>query len=72
MDMKQALFELSACAGPSGAEQGVSETAKALLKPFVRSATRDVLGNVVAFGPPPSIPSAASCWTPIWTRWACW
>lgn len=47
MDMKQALFDLSRCAGPSGAEGGVSETARALLKPFVRSATRDVLGNVI-------------------------
>lgn len=47
MDMIQALFDLSVCAGPSGAECGVSETARALLKPFVRSVTRDVMGNVV-------------------------
>ena len=47
MDMMQALFDLSVCAGPSGAERGVSEAARALLKPFVRSVTRDVMGNVV-------------------------
>ena len=47
MDMIQALFDLSVCAGPSGAEEGVSEAARALLRPFVRSATRDVMGNVV-------------------------
>lgn len=47
MDLKQALFDLSVCAGPSGAEEGVSETAKALLRPFVRSVTKDVMGNVV-------------------------
>ena len=47
MDMKQALFALSACAGPSGAEQGVYETAKAILKPYVRSVTWDVSGNLL-------------------------
>ena len=47
MDTKQALFELSRCAGPSGAEQGVFETAKAILEPYVQSVTRDVLGNVI-------------------------
>ncbi len=47
MDMKQALFELSRCAGPSGAEGDVFETAEAILKPFVRSVTRDVLGNLI-------------------------
>lgn len=47
MDMKQALMDLSACVGPSGAEKGVFETAKALLKPYVRSVTRDVMGNLI-------------------------
>lgn len=47
MDMKQALFALSACTGPSGAEQGVFETAKEILKPYVRSVTRDVMGNLI-------------------------
>ena len=47
MDMKQALFDLARCAGPSGAETGVFETAEAILKPYVRSVTRDVLGNVI-------------------------
>ena len=32
MDMKQALFALSACTGPSGAEHGVYETASGILE----------------------------------------
>lgn len=47
MDMKQALFALSACVGPSGAEEGVCETASEILKPFVDSVTRDVMGNLI-------------------------
>lgn len=47
MDMKQALFALSACTGPSGAEHGVYETAKSLLAPYVGSVTRDVSGNLI-------------------------
>ena len=47
MNMKEALLALSACAGPSGAEQGVYETAKRLLSPYVRSVTRDVSGNLI-------------------------
>lgn len=47
MDMKQALFDLTRCVGPSGAEVGVFETAEAILKPYVRSVTRDVLGNLI-------------------------
>ena len=48
MDLQNALFALSACVGPSGAEQGVYETAAALLKPFVDSVTQDVMGNLLA------------------------
>ncbi len=48
MDLKQALFDLSACAGPSGAEDGVYETAAALLEPFVDDVTRDIMGNLIA------------------------
>ena len=47
MDVKQALFALSACVGPSGAEQGVYETAKNTLLPYVDSVTRDVMGNLI-------------------------
>ncbi|MBQ6030921.1 MAG: M42 family peptidase, partial [Oscillospiraceae bacterium] len=47
MDMKQALFALSACVGPSGAEEGVYETASGILEPFVDSVTRDVMGNLI-------------------------
>lgn len=47
MDMQQALLELSRCAGPSGAERGVYDTARELLKPYVRSVTRDVMGNLI-------------------------
>lgn len=49
MDLRKALFELSACAGPSGAEQGVFETAAALIRPFVDELRRDLMGNVIAF-----------------------
>ena len=47
MDMKEALLALSACAGPSGAEHGVYETAKNLLSPYVGSVTKDVSGNLI-------------------------
>ena len=49
MDLRKALFDLSACAGPSGAEQGVFETAAALIRPFVDELRRDLMGNVIAF-----------------------
>ena len=49
MDLKQALFALSACEGPSGAEQGVYETASTLLKPFADEVRRDVMGNLIAY-----------------------
>ena len=48
MDLQKALFALSACVGPSGAEQGVYETAAALLKPYVDDVTQDVMGNLIA------------------------
>ncbi len=48
MDLKQALFDLSRCVGPSGAEQGVYETAAALLEPFVDDVSRDVMGSLIA------------------------
>ncbi|MBR4655446.1 MAG: M42 family peptidase [Oscillospiraceae bacterium] len=47
MDLQKALFELSACAGPSGAEKGVYETAASLLEPFVDDVTRDLMGNLI-------------------------
>lgn len=49
MDLKKALFDLSLCAGPSGAEQGVFETAAALLRPFVDDVSRDLMGNLIGF-----------------------
>ena len=49
MDLKQALFDLSCCAGPSGAEQGVYEVAASLLRPYVDDVTRDLMGNLIAF-----------------------
>lgn len=48
MDLKNALFALSSCAGPSGEEQGVYETAAGLLEPYVDDVTRDVMGNLIA------------------------
>ena len=49
MDLQKALFELSACVGPSGAEQGVYDTAAALIEPFADMVTRDLMGNLIAF-----------------------
>lgn len=49
MELQNALFALSVCIGPSGAEQGVYETAAALLKPYVDDVTQDVMGNLIAF-----------------------
>ena len=48
MDLKKALFDLSVCVGPSGAEQGVYETAAGLIEPFVDDVTRDLMGNLIA------------------------
>ena len=49
MDLQQALYSLSRCVGPSGAEQGVYETAAALLEPYVDDVTRDIMGNLIGF-----------------------
>ena len=48
MDLKKALFDLSVGIGPSGAEQGVYETAAEMLEPFVDDVTRDIMGNLIA------------------------
>ena len=47
MDLQNALFTLSRCAGPSGAEEGVFDAARALLEPFVDRIDRDALGNLI-------------------------
>ena len=48
MDLRKALFDLSLCVGPSGAEQGVYETAAVMLEPYVDDVTSDVMGNLIA------------------------
>ena len=62
MDMKQALFALSACTGPSGAEQGVCETASGILEPFVDSVTRDVMGHLIGIR---AADTASSTWAQV-------
>ena len=47
MNLQDILFALSRAVGPSGAERGAADAARELLRPYVRSVTRDVMGNLV-------------------------
>ena len=47
MNLQDILFALSRAVGPSGAERGAADAAKELLRPYVRSVTRDVMGNLI-------------------------
>lgn len=47
MDLKEMIFTLSEAAGPSGDETGAADAAAELLRPYVDSVTRDVMGNLV-------------------------
>lgn len=47
MDMINTLFALSSAAGPSGRESEATKTAAELLRPYVNSVTKDVMGNLI-------------------------